>query len=319
MINNKQYDERWASRPYAGQTYAAAGCGPTSVSDLVEMTPTDVGAYITSIGGAVPGYGTDWHAITEALKHFGLDAIQYNTSSLYGQSNTEAEKAWLKAMKSGHIGILLMGPGVFTSGGHFIAIREVNGNNQINVYDPASAARDGWHKVGDWRGAVKVFYSVVPKPSGGSYSFKPATINYGDYNNSVLLCQELLSVLGYYRLKLDSSAGSGTLEAVKNYQRAVGLVADSICGINTWTRLLGGVPVKSGVFTLKTVEEGDHSAEVLILQEVLKAKGYYTGALDSVWEEGKLLSKAVVSFQKSMKLDPDGVVGPKTWAALISI
>lgn len=319
MINNKQYDSKWASLPYAGQTYAAAGCGPTSVSDLVETTPVEVGNYLTSIGGAVSGMGTDWNSITKALKHFGLEAIQYNTSSLYGKSGSDAEKKWLAAMKSGHIGILLMGPGVFTSGGHFIAIREVNGNNQINVYDPASAARDGWHKVSDWRGAVKVFYSVKPKSAGTDYTFKPATIVYGDYNNSVYLCQEILKVLGYYKLKLDRSAGWGTLDAVKNYQKAVGLSADSICGPNTWAKLLKGIPVSNNTFTLQTISEGSKGAEVLLLQIILKARGTYSGALDSVWDKGLYLTKAVVRFQNSVKLNPDGVCGPKTWAALIAI
>lgn len=318
MLNNKQYDPKWASKPYAGQTYAAAGCGPTAVSDLVETTPPTVGAYITSIGGAVSGQGTDWNSITTALKHFGLEAVQYNSSSLYGQSNTLAEKAWLAAMKSGHIGVLLMGPGVFTSGGHFIAIREVNGNNQINVYDPASAARDGWHKVGDWRGAVKVFYSAVPKGSG-AYTFSPSTINYGDYNDSVYLCQELLKVLGYYTLKLDRSAGWGTLGAVQAYQKAVGLKADSICGPDTWGKLLKGIPNAKNTFTLQTIGEGSKGAEVLLLQEVLKARGIYSGALDAVWDKGLLLTKAVISFQNIAKLNPDGVCGPKTWAALIAI
>ena len=316
MKNNKQYAEPWGPMPYAGQTYAAAGCGPTSVSDLVETTPTEVGNYITSIGGAVSGMGTDWNSITKALKHFGLDAIQYNTSSLYGTSGSTAEKNWLAAMKSGHIGILLMGPGVFTSGGHFIAIREVNGNNQINVYDPASSSRDGWHKVGDWRGAVKVFYSVAPK-TAGSYTFKPSTIIYGDYNNSVYLCQELLSVLGFYKLKLDRSAGWGTLDAVKSFQKSVGLPADSICGPDTWARLLRGIPVNNGTFTLKTIQNGYNGPEALLLQMILKSRGVYSGDLDASF--GKQTEAAVRTAQKSGKLDVDGVCGPKTWASLIGI
>lgn len=320
MINNKQYDSRWGSKPYAAQTYSAAGCGPTAVSDIAGTRADTVGDYITQIGGAVPGWGTDWSAIPKALKHFGFEAKQLNSSSLYGVKNSETEQEWLAAMKSGNYeGILLFGPGVFTSGGHFVAIREVNGNNQINVYDPASAARDGWHKVGDWRGAVKVFYiskKKAPAP-GGDYTFKPSTVNYGDYNNSVLLCQELLKAKGYYSLKLDSSAGWGTLGAVESFQKASDLAPDSICGINTWKALLKGVAVKDCTFTLHSVQNGSNNADVLVLQEILKSRTIYKGDLDGSF--GNQTEEAVRFVQRSNKLGEDGICGLQTWAALISI
>lgn len=149
------------------------------------------------------------------------------------------------------------------------------------------------------------------------YTFKPSTVLYGDYNNSVYLCQELLQVLGFYKLKLDKSAGWGTLDAVKSYQKSVGLPADSICGPNTWARLLKGIPASNGTFTLKTIQSGYNGPEALLLQEILKSRGVYSGDLDASY--GKQTEAAVRTAQKSGKLSIDGVCGPATWASLIGI
>lgn len=53
---------------------------------------------------------------------------------------------------------------------------------------------------------------------------------------------------------------------------------------------------------------------VLDIQQRLTALGYNPGPLDGVW--GPTTRKAVIAFQTAKKLSPDGVVGPKTLAAL---
>ncbi len=54
---------------------------------------------------------------------------------------------------------------------------------------------------------------------------------------------------------------------------------------------------------------------VLDIQRRLLALGHNPGPLDGVW--GRRTRLAVVAFQKSVGLDPDGVVGPLTTAALL--
>ena len=49
-------------------------------------------------------------------------------------------------------------------------------------------------------------------------------------------------------------------------------------------------------------------------QERLKYKGYNPGAIDGVF--GKKTKTAVTAFQLENNLDPDGIVGQKTWAVL---
>jgi hypothetical protein len=61
------------------------------------------------------------------------------------------------------------------------------------------------------------------------------------------------------------------------------------------------------------IQRGASGADVRELQQLLKARGY-TVSVDG--DFGAATQKAVESFQRSEGLSHDGVVGPKTWAAL---
>lgn len=69
-------------------------------------------------------------------------------------------------------------------------------------------------------------------PSGGYPTTKRGSV--GVY---VLIAQDDLNTLGYRTGGLDGIFGSQTLNAVKSYQRRVGLAADGIIGCNTWRSL----------------------------------------------------------------------------------
>lgn len=59
---------------------------------------------------------------------------------------------------------------------------------------------------------------------------------------------------------------------------------------------------------------GSTGDQVKEIQSVLKNWGYYTGAVDGIF--GTATKKAVISFQKANGLNPDGIVGEKTLAAM---
>lgn len=63
------------------------------------------------------------------------------------------------------------------------------------------------------------------------------TIRKGSGGDAVKKLQTYLQQLGYYTGKIDGEAGSGTIKAVKEFQKAEGLTADGICGKNTWAKL----------------------------------------------------------------------------------
>ena len=59
---------------------------------------------------------------------------------------------------------------------------------------------------------------------------------------------------------------------------------------------------------------GSAGSEVTSIQNVLKKKGYYTGAVDGIF--GSRTLAAVKSFQRDAGLAVDGIAGPKTLKAL---
>ncbi len=70
-------------------------------------------------------------------------------------------------------------------------------------------------------------------------------------------------------------------------------------------------PIRVPASTLKL---GDKGGQVTILQRALKSLGYSPGAIDGQY--GPSTQHAVASFQRAAKLTADGILGPKTLAAL---
>lgn len=64
----------------------------------------------------------------------------------------------------------------------------------------------------------------------------------------------------------------------------------------------------------RNLKKGCTGSDVKTLQKKLKKLGYYTGSIDG--DFGSMTDAAVRKFQKACKLTVDGIVGPKTRAAL---
>lgn len=67
--------------------------------------------------------------------------------------------------------------------------------------------------------------------------------------------------------------------------------------------------------TLTVLQKGLKGNEVNTLQRLLNALGYSCGNVDG--DFGTNTDKAVKAFQKAKNLTPDGIVGGKTWDALL--
>ncbi len=96
---------------------------------------------------------------------------------------------------------------------------------------------------------------------------------------------------------VDGAFGPATGKALKAFQSANGLSADSVAGSATWAKLI--VPVRSG-------QRGE---AVKAVQELLgvSADGTF----------GPATENATRAFQERAHLKVDGIVGPATWQLLI--
>lgn len=139
-------------------------------------------------------------------------------------------------------------------------------------------------------------------------------------STQVMALQYLLRNRGFYGFKVDGKFGDLTEKAVKDFQRAKGLKVDGIVGPQTWTPL---------VLRLK---KGDRGDAVRAFQIALRGFYGHSGQQPFIGQEadgvfGNSTRRNVIKYQKgwaananlSMKNDltADGVVGPRTWAALL--
>lgn len=167
-----------------------------------------------------------------------------------------------------------------------------------------------------------------------STNISTPTLQLGAKGSAVKDLQELLlervSVGG---LIADGDFGQITQLAVNVFQHRNFLEQDGIVGPSTWRVLL-----KGGTQHLTVLRRGDRGPLVKRLQQamylgsktglanetqnLLGTRGYYFGTIDG--DFGPATEQAVKAFQKKpalgQPLSPiDGIVGPQTWNALMSL
>ena len=153
----------------------------------------------------------------------------------------------------------------------------------------------------------------------------PAASRKGDTGSDVKKLQRALKIVGVYDGALDGSFGDSTEEAVKAFQKNNRLSADGVAGSATIKELFGQEAPKpsednngmEGISSIEdigdapaTSEKGDSGSKVKKLQQALKLKGYYSGAIDG--DFGESTEAAVMSFQKAKGMSRDGVAGKTT-------
>ena len=78
--------------------------------------------------------------------------------------------------------------------------------------------------------------------------------------------------------------------------------------------ILAAAMLLPGVISAASLRYGSRGDDVIKVQKRLKQWGYYSGSVDGIFGSGTLA--AVKSFQRKNGLAADGIVGPKTAAAL---
>lgn len=130
-----QWDERWGYETYGSDMIAITGCGPTCLSMVtcgvtgnVSWSPLRVAKYAEKNGYYAEGSGTAWTMMSQGAVELGLQAKELTLSgSLIRQT-----------LSTGKPIICSMGPGDFTTSGHFIVLAGLNKDGTIQVHDPNS-------------------------------------------------------------------------------------------------------------------------------------------------------------------------------------
>ena len=127
-----QWDPRWGYAQYGDGPMALNGCGPTALSMVIcgltgdrTATPYAVAQYAQEMGYYVDGVGTSWELMSAGGTHFGVAARELPLS----QSVME------NALAAGEPIICSVGPGDFTTSGHFIVLSGLE-DGKFQVRDP---------------------------------------------------------------------------------------------------------------------------------------------------------------------------------------
>ena len=168
-----QTDPRWAKEKYAAagesSTIGGSGCGPTAMSMVLatwadpKVTPLTECRWAAAHGYKAKGDGT-WHSyFTPAAARYGLTSRMLNGASIYGKATSMYHDIAKTALARGDLVIACMGPGLWTSGGHFVLVWDIVGN-VVFINDPASRKPErtqGNYAV--FKRQVK-YYHVITRP-----------------------------------------------------------------------------------------------------------------------------------------------------------
>ena len=129
-----QWDPNWGYEKYGRDFLAVTGCGPTCLAMAgyhltgdENMTPDKIAQFAQKNGYYETGYGSSWTLISEGAEKLGLKATELPL----------VKKKMVNALEAGNPVILAMGPGDFTTAGHYIVLTGVE-DGKFRVNDPNS-------------------------------------------------------------------------------------------------------------------------------------------------------------------------------------
>lgn len=154
-----QYASAWGKKSYGNGTISRNGCAPTCIAMVFsylkgEIYPDDVVDF-TGNQYYVNGAGSSWSIFSACAEHWNIECTAIEPTS----------GAIAKALSAGRPVILSVGPGTFTSSGHFIVLTGIDMNGQVTVNDP----NDNDHK--NFKGKKFNLTQIVREAKGG-WSFE---------------------------------------------------------------------------------------------------------------------------------------------------
>lgn len=132
-----QWDKRWGYIPYGADVAGITACGPVCLSMVAyyltgdeTMSPDKMIQFAIDEGYCVPGNGSAWTLISKGAVKLGLNVKELPL----------VEARIRKQLEEGNPVICIMGPGLFTTTGHFIVLTGYE-DGKFRVNDPNSMER----------------------------------------------------------------------------------------------------------------------------------------------------------------------------------
>jgi len=154
-----QWDDRWGYSLYGKREMGLTACGPTCLSMIclyfledAKYTPRYIADWAKEAGYYIDGSGTIMAIMSEGAKELGLNVenIPLNPANM------------LKHLKNGNLIVCSMGPGIFTTAGHYILlVGEQDG--KVIIHDPNSPTNTAklWD-IEEFRDQIKNLWVYKP-------------------------------------------------------------------------------------------------------------------------------------------------------------
>jgi hypothetical protein len=133
-----QWDKRWGYSTYCGRDFGTTGCCPTVMSMVYmgiegtsDMTPAAMGQFATELGYVDEESGTYGNFVDAVCEEFGWTYYDFSPDS----------DALTEYLQNGYVVVINLGPGDFTTSGHFILATGLDENGDLIINDPYSSVR----------------------------------------------------------------------------------------------------------------------------------------------------------------------------------
>ena len=285
----KQNDSKWGGLSYAvdgeRSTVKSAGCGPTSLADVLAaivspyIDPVTLAAWARYHNYKVKNSGTSYSFFEPCAKAYGVKVSRLNTSNVYSIPWNGVHDKALVELQKGNWLIACMGKGNWTSSGHYVVAYGYE-NGYVYINDPASTkasrAKNTWEL---FKSQVKYYWAVeVPEEIKKNGIVKDGAYRQEDFVREVQFC--------------------------------TGATPD-------------GKPGKETLNKTVTVSKSKNRKHYVVMpiQKLFKTQGRYTGTVDKV--AGNLFDSAVNSYQKTVlkyaKQDGEITAKGKMWRHLLGM
>ncbi|MGN0384613.1 MAG: C39 family peptidase [Lachnospiraceae bacterium] len=288
-VDYKQNDCKWGGLPYAvdgeKSTIKSAGCGPTSLADVLAaivstyIDPVTLAAWARYHNYKVKNSGTSYSFFVPCAKEYGVTVRRLNTANVYGKSTNSVHEQASAELQNGNWIIACMGKGLWTSSGHYIVVYGAEGG-KVYINDPASSSAA--RACNSWQTFISQvkYYWVVEVPDNIK---KSGIVKDGAYRQE---------------------------DFVREVQFCTGATPDGKPGTEALSKTV----------TVSKIKNRTHFV-VMPLQKIFKKQGRYNGKIDKV--AGKMFEAAVNSYQENILkyVKPDGEITArgKMWKSLLGI
>ncbi len=278
-------------KPEATQKPAAATPKPTEKPEYIDLKKGDSGDYVTRL--------------QKRLKALGY--LSGSVDGKYGDQTVKAVRRFQQELGWEHTGVAS------------VSLQKKLFAQDAPAYDPPKATAQPTAKP---TAKPTTKPEATQKPESGYTKLEP-----GDTGSAVKKLQKRLKELGYFDGEIGGNYLDKTTNAVKRFQKAIGVDADGIATASLQEKIFADdapkyeAPKATAQPTAKptakpeatkqpdsgyqTLQKGDTGSAVKKLQKRLKELGYFNGEIG-----GNYLDKtvnAVKRFQKTIGVEADGV------------